>query len=240
MARYGNDFERNDGFGRGYGGDYGHEFTAGTRHYNTVHDDWHIDRGQSGYVGYGGGMDRSDWGNDWNGGGQERGGDWNRGRSWQDEGSWGGAGSVGNGWTGGNVHDRQYGYSGYAGRRHDLGGGYDYADDRNRGGWDRGGFEGYGHSIGGGYAGGARGYDRGFGGGGGQARGSDYRGGGYGQGGYGYGGRGGEFERWNQSGYRGASGYGGDYGHRYAEDFGDRVRDGWDHLRDRARGFFRG
>ncbi|HEU4561193.1 MAG TPA: hypothetical protein VFS20_25295 [Longimicrobium sp.] len=223
MARYGMDYDRGYRGARGYGSDYREggdwnrdEFTSGSRHYNTVHNDWHINRdagtGDRGWVG----------GNRQMGGYGYHGGTGSmRPNRDLDQGGYGEAG-----WTG---------WSGARSSR-DLGG-----DDR----WER-----YGTTSRGFGGSGNRGYDvedystfrAGGGYTGGGYTGGGYTGGGYSGGGYMGGGYTGGMNRGSMGGY-GASNWSRDRGEfndrGYDQDFGDRVREGWDNLRDHARGFFR-
>ena len=239
MARYGIDYDRGYRGSRDYGSDFREggdwnrdEFTAGSRHYNTVHNDWHINRDNPG-------LNRG-----WTGGRQM--------------GGYTGQGGTGYGESSGHGrYDRdldqggygEAGWTGWSGARggHELGGGMGGQGSWERYGTSNRGFAGMGNRgydvedystfrAGGGHVGGYTG---------GGHVGNGYTGGGYSggvsSGGYTGGGFSGGMNRGSMGGY-GASnrGYVGDYNNRgYDQDLGDRMRDGWETLRDRARGFFR-
>lgn len=234
MARYGMDYDRGYRGSHGYGSDFREggdrnrdEFTSGSRQYNTMHNDWHINRDP----GLG---DRGWTGGNRNTGGYGYTGSMRPNRD-LDQGGYGEAGWTG--WSGarssrdlgGQGNWERYGttsrgFGGMGNRGYDV---EDYTTFR----------AGSGGSVGNGFTGGGMaggGYSGGYSGGG-------YTGGGYSGGGYMGGGYTGGMNRNTMGGY-GASnrGYGGDYNNRgYDGDLGDRMRDGWDNLRDRARHFFR-
>lgn len=243
MARYGMDYDR--GFREGADWDRD-DFTAGTRQYNTMHNEWHIDRGRSGGARGGAWDNRPVAGSyDSHGGGYGARGSFDYGRPNRnpDQGGYGEAGWSG--WSGSRGGHDLGGGSGSSGR------GYGGLDGR---GYDVDDFQRFTAGPDRSHPGGrlpASGYTGGYSGGG--YSGGGYSGGGYSGGGY----TGGGSSGWNsgyQGGYTGDLGrgtqgygagnwsrdYGSDFGPRgYDHDLGDRVREGWDHLRDRARSFFR-
>lgn len=231
MARYGMDYDRGyrgaQDYGRDYrgGGDWNRdEFTSGTRQYNTMHNDWHINRGwDTGDRGWSGGTRPA------GGYGYQGGAGYGRPDRDLDQGGYGEAGWTG--WSGarggrdlgGQDRLERYGtssrgFGGMGNRGYDV---EDYSTFRAGGGYTGGGYTGGGYT-GGGYSGG-------------------YSGGNYAGGGYTGGGYAGGMNRGTMGGY-GASNWGRDraeYDRGYDHDLGDRVREGWDDLRDRARHFFR-